>query len=144
VSRAVRIVLALLALVIAGAVMGAIAGVVVAQVLGAVNGSLDLLLDALVWRVAAAIGAVCGAVLAPLASFTILRHAPLWRVFADTTVGTVLGGCLGLLINPGGDLRIVVSLAALGFLLAAGRLAWSARRARSARPTSDAEMSRTP
>jgi len=129
-TRTGRIALAVVGLMVAGAVMGAISGVVVAQVLGAVHGSLDLLFEAVVWRVSALIGAVCGAVLAPLASFTILRHAPLWRVFTDTTVGSVVGGCAGLLLEPGGDLRVLVSLATIGFLLAVAHLAWSTRRAK--------------
>src|SRR2546425_513579 len=72
----------------AGAVMGAVAGGVVGSVFAVLfAGLLDPGLSfGLV--VGASIGAAIGAVLAPLASFTVLRTVPLWRVFVDSTAGT--------------------------------------------------------
>ena len=54
-----------------------------------------------------------------------MRRVPLGRLFAETTMGTIFGGLAGFLLGVG--LVGVVGVAALGFLAAAARLAWTHR-----------------
>jgi hypothetical protein len=72
------------------------------------------------------VGAMCGAVLAPFVAFTFLRHVPLWRLFAETLAGTVVGGAIGFL-TPIGWL-VGPALVLVGFFGAGARLGWAARR----------------
>ena len=41
-------------------------------------------------------GAVCGAVVAPIAGLVFLRPVPMWLALCCTFVGTMCGGCVGL------------------------------------------------
>jgi hypothetical protein len=130
-----RVAAAVGGLVVAGAVMGAVAGAIVALVFDLFLAGVPSLIDSLlVARFGAALGALLGAVLLPLTSFTVLRHAALWRVVAEPTVGAVVGGAVGaalMLIPVLGrfDLFLgTVALGTLGFAGAAARLALRSRR----------------
>lgn len=128
-----RIAVVTLGLIATGAVLGAAAGVVVAVlVVAMIQGPSGIPSMGRFYGVAALGGAAIGAVLGPAASFTMLRRAPLWRVFAETTLGTVLGALVGLALplHLAPD-TAAVAMAVVGFLAAATRLAWSCRRTAS-------------
>jgi hypothetical protein len=131
--RLIRVAAVFTGLAFAGALFGAFAGLVVAAVLmGSAAGLWSPGLSE-IYVVAAAIGAACGVLLAPLASFAFMRRVPLWRLYVETTVGTIIAGALGLRL----DLSIAASLAvaAAGFLLAGARLAYAFRNTRQDVPT---------
>ena len=73
---------------------------------------------------AAIFGGVLGFVLAPVAAWTLMRHVPLWRAIAETSLRTVLGfgaGWLGVVwLGPAAPSPIILAL--LGFAAAAIRL----------------------
>jgi F0F1-type ATP synthase assembly protein I len=135
-----RIVAVTLALSAIGAVVGAALGVLsLAGLFMAVSGGrLPSFGGPL--AVAAIFGGVLGFVLAPVAAWTLMRHVPLWRAIAETSVGTVLGVAVGWLLGPslghGGSWPIVFGL--VGFAAAALRLRLTHRGARHAGSGSDA------
>jgi hypothetical protein len=57
-------------------------------------------------------GAACGALLAPALGFWLFRDVPLWRLYAYSTVGTVLGGLLAALVGSGPIVGAFAGLAA--------------------------------
>jgi len=73
-----------------------------------------------IYAFAAFVGAQVGAVLAPLASWLLLRRVPIGRSFLRLTLGTIAGGVAGWLAfaerNP---LVWPTAVAALGFLAVA-------------------------
>jgi len=131
VRRALPVILGVIAV---SAFAGAIAG-------GLVTFVLDILIfarpsiDSLdVYGYGAAIGATLGAVLGPTAAFGFLRRTPIWRVFAETATGAVVGGVLGFLfrlVYPTRDgVATVIAASVVGFIAATARLWWTSRRAR--------------
>jgi hypothetical protein len=60
----------------------------------------------------ASFGAFCGAVLAPSLGFWLFRHVPLWRLYAYSTVGTVVGGLLAALVRSDAIIGAFAGLAA--------------------------------
>jgi hypothetical protein len=108
-------------------------GALVGAVLGALS-MLGLYIAIGGWRhpgvlgaplaVAALFGGALGLVLAPVAAWTLMRHVPLWRAIAETSLGTVLGFAAGCLLvpwlGPAGPSPILVALS--GFAAAAIRL----------------------
>ena len=111
-------------LALTGALLGAIAGLMIVLALGLAASirSREFLLFAVPWLfpTGAVIGGVFGALLAPVASFTMWRHVPLGRLFLYVTLGTIVGGALGMLVFP--DL-IFVLLAAMGGFTVGGAVA---------------------
>jgi hypothetical protein len=69
-------------------------------------------------------GGVLGAVLAPIAAWTLMRHVPIWRAIADTSVATLIGAATGLIFEPRYDTAWLSAplLGIAGFVLAAIRL----------------------
>jgi len=133
-----RILLVLGGLVVAGAVVGAFTGVLVAaSILALMEGPRAIVATGVgeAYLFAAGVGSACGAVLAPLASFTFLRHVPLWRIFAETALGTVFGGVLALRLDL--SFETAIGVAALAFLAAGARLAVSHRKRASAQQRPD-------
>ena len=123
-ARARRTVLVVAGLTLAGACTGALAGSAVAMLVAAYWGGWTAITDPYIYSFGSAFGAAGGTVLAPLASFAFLRHVPLWRLFAETAVGTVVGAVAASLLEPA--LLTLSAGATMGFLAAAGRLAWRA------------------
>jgi hypothetical protein len=70
---------------------------------------------------AGVVGALLGALLGPLIAWLALRDVPLWRVFAETAIGAVVGGAAGF-VGSGFHPIIAVGAAALGVVGAAVRL----------------------
>lgn len=111
----------------AGAFVGALTGMgVAAVILVMIDGPSEFLTETDVYRYAASIGGVCGALLAPIASMAFMRHVPLWRLFAETAVGTLIGGVVGLRLTD--NLYSAIAIAVVGFLAAGIRLAHAFRR----------------
>lgn len=124
--RATRILIVLLGLALAGAIMGAIAGGIVTVTVGVALEGPRALGHTFLYGMGAAFGAACGAILAPVASFAFLRHVPLWRVFVDTAIGTIVAGTATALLHLSIPLVLVAGTA--GFFAAAARLAWRTPR----------------
>jgi hypothetical protein len=57
-------------------------------------------------------GAATGALLAPTLGFWLFRDIPLWRLYAYSTVGTVVGGLLAALVRSDWIVGAFVGLAA--------------------------------
>jgi hypothetical protein len=119
----------------AGAVFGALAGIVslgiTFRVLGGPLGDLSL------FAFAAGLGAAAGFVLAPTATWLLLRRVPLGRAFAGLTAGTIIGAVAGWFAPV--HLNVVVRpvlFGAIGFLVTAIliRLDDAGRRASDASP----------
>jgi hypothetical protein len=70
------------------------------------------------WKFAGALGAMIGGVAAPLCAWLFMRHVPLGRMIAQTTLATIVFGGVGFAMhfNP-------LTAASAGFLAAAARLA---------------------
>jgi hypothetical protein len=111
-------------LAVAGAVIGAVCGALLMAVADVIHFGTASLRDPIAEGVAAEVGALLGGVLAPVASFLLMRHVPLWRAIAETTLGACAGALLGLLLGRVGKLEILWGLigAVVGFLVAAVRL----------------------
>ena len=60
----------------------------------------------------ATFGAFCGAFLAPSLGFWLFRDVPLWRLYAYSTVGTVIGGLLAALVRSDAIVGAFAGLAA--------------------------------
>jgi hypothetical protein len=106
----------------AGALVGAATGIGVAAVLLLfLDGPSGLLVGVGPYTFAASVGGACGALLAPLASLAFMRHVPLGRLFAQTAIGALVGGVVGLRFT--GTLYTAVGVAVVGFLIAGVRLA---------------------
>jgi hypothetical protein len=84
------VLIVLIGLVAVGVVAGASCAVAVVMLIGSLFGGLGLA------GPAGFVGAVLGAVLAPIAGFSLLRRVALGRAILWTSVGTVLGGLIGL------------------------------------------------
>ena len=109
-----------LGFLLGGAITGAVIGAGLLAVLGLVvdgPGGFPPVWDA--YEVAAIVGAIIGGLALPLVAWSLLRHVPLWHVFAETSVGTIIGGSVGLLAS-GLNATIAVMSAFGGFVLAAG------------------------
>ncbi len=90
-----RAFLVTLGLVAGGGLVGAVSGALAfAIVLAVVGQSLEPSLLA----IGGAFGAVTGTVVAPLVSWLFLRHVPLGRAFAQTALGTIVGGAIGFFL----------------------------------------------
>jgi hypothetical protein len=95
-TRIGRILVVTLGLVLTGATVGAVLGgaillgwVAVANPHGAPLPIVQLL------KVGAFFGAWVGAIIAPIASWTLLRRVPLGRAIAGAAIGTTLGAIIG-------------------------------------------------
>ena len=128
--RLPRLLLVVLGVALAGAVMGAISAMVVVTVVVVamnVSSGLDLwLFEPVVHGIAAILGGAMGAVLGPAASFGFLRHAPLWRIFAEGSFGTIVASVATAFATN--SLLPVLVAGVVGFLLAGARLAVASRR----------------
>ena len=136
-TRSIRVLVVGLALAVTGAFFGAIAGSIVVASVAAVLEGAARLADAQPWLFGASWGAPFGAVLAPFAAFTFLRHAPLWRLFVDTTIGTIVGAVLASFVVPG--IGAIVVGGVVGFFVAALLLARRSRKAGAAAPPAPAD-----
>ena len=104
-------------LFVLGALVGALLGLGLALVVLSIQVPHNTTYSAAAARVAL-MGAVLGAVLAPVAAWTLMRHVPLWRAIAETALGTVIGGAIGLVVVF--DYTLIAAIG--GFGLAALRL----------------------
>lgn len=129
--RLPRLLIVVLGVALAGAVMGALSGmVVVTVVVVAMRLSVGLELspfEPFIQAMAALLGGALGAVLGPAASFGFLRHVPLWRIFAEGSLGTIVASVATAFLTN--SLIPVLVAGVVGFLLAAARLAVASRRA---------------
>ena len=114
-------------LALTGAVVGAVTGMCVAAVFLFVLQGFRGVLSGGAYPFAAAVGAACGSVLTPVASMAFMRHVPIWRLFAETAVGTLIGGVIGFQLS--GHFYTAIGIAVSGFLLAGARLALVQKRA---------------
>jgi hypothetical protein len=119
-------------IIAASSVVGALVGISAAFLVGLVVIGPGVAHLGELFLAAGTIGAVAGPLVAPFAFFGLLRHVPLWRAFLETSVGTILGATVGLLLAD--NLVVMFVLAVSGLVVAALRLQGSARRtAQSAR-----------
>lgn len=79
---------------------------------------------------AAGVGGALGVVLSPVAAWTLMRHVPLWRAIAETSLGTLAGTLVGFGTARLTNLGILgpLGFGVLGFLIAAVRLRLTQRR----------------
>ena len=113
----------------ASTAVGAVAGLATAAVLATIIEGPGGLADLGLFTFAGGVGAACGAILGPAAAFGFMRRVPIGRLFAETALGTIIGGVGGLLLLPIGIFGVVTA-GAVGFGAAAARLAWSFRKPR--------------
>lgn len=128
-SKASRVVVVTLGLVVAGIFFGAIAG-------GTAVTLVDLLtgqgLDTEPFLFGAFVGAPLGAFTAPVLSWALLRRVPLGRMFLVCSCGTAVGGVVGWFTRVSGDIVLhALGGALLGCILAAIALSYSARVSQS-------------
>lgn len=116
-------------LAVAGVVAGAVAGGAALALSLILLGEWRAAVDLGIWRFAGVIGAVIGAVAAPLTAWLFMRHVPIGRMIAQTTLATIVFGGIGfaLHVNP-------FVAAPVGFLAAAARLAVVTPRRRELSP----------
>jgi hypothetical protein len=112
-------------LAVAGLLGGALAAGIGLALFSILRGDFGLLFLPDGWIVAGLVGGAIGFVVAPVVSWLFLRHVPLGRLIAQTTVGTALAGGIGfaLALNP-------FICAGVGFLGTAAHLAWRSPRGR--------------
>lgn len=138
--RLPRILLVVLGVALAGVVMGALSGMVVVTVaIVAMKLAVNLELspfEPVIHGIAALIGGAMGAVLGPAASFGFLRHVPLWRIFAEGALGTIVASVAAAFLTN--SLLPVLVAGVVGFLLAEARLAVASRRGAGARERAEA------
>jgi len=115
-----------LACVVAGALAGTLC-VAITMLIGA--GPRAVFSDVGFYGVAGLIGGICGLVVGPLAAFGFLRRVPLGRLFAETALGAMLGGLVGLPLMR--DFAAILAVAVAGFAVAVGHLAWRYRAPRA-------------
>ena len=116
--RIARIAAVTAGLAVAGALFGGFAGAVVlmgwAMQLEGVYAALS---DPSILLMGAWFGGVVGAVLGPMAAWLLMRHVPLWLAVGGTTLGTLAGGAVGMLLTGAPDLSMYAGMA--GFAVAA-------------------------
>lgn len=121
-SSPTRVIVVTLALLVAGSLLGGAIGVGLLGVFALVvdgPGGFPYAWEA--FALSGVVGATLGALIGPALAWTALRDVPLWRVFAETATGAVIGGAAGFLgsgLNP----LVAVGTATLGGLGAALRL----------------------
>jgi len=105
-------------LVVAGVVAGALAAGCALALSLVLMGEWRAAVDIGFWKFAGAVGAIIGGVAAPLSAWLFMRHVPLGRMIAQTTLATIVFGGVGFAmhLNP-------FIAAPAGFLAAAARLA---------------------
>ena len=128
-SRTTRIVLVTGGLALTGAAVGATLSPLLLLALGLARGMPVLGVDLSFLGIPAAFGAAAGAILAPIASWSLMRHVPIWRAIVETLLGTILGASVGMFFGPVLRLGLLwpIIFGIVGFLIAAARLRWSAR-----------------
>lgn len=107
-------------LVVGGAVAGAAFGVLLTPLGKIVAGAPPA--DFANYVVNARAFGVMGAVVGPAATWSALRHVPLWRTVVEPTVGAVLGAGIGVLA---GSSALFLGLVPAGAVLAAARLGFA-------------------
>ena len=112
---------------VAGGVFGGLAGSSALAIALVITDGLRSLTEFQWLGAAAIIGAAVGAIAAPIAGWLLLRHVPLGRAFMGLTLGTIVGGLIGLLTGVG-TIAGVVGAGAVGFLGAAILLRLRAKR----------------
>ena len=117
-------------LTLAGACFGGLAGILV-LVVGAATQDWKVLLSPWLYAWGGLVGAPLGAVCAPIAGWLLLREVPLGRAFLVATMGTTVGGLVGLLAAPSSFLGPPVG-GAVGCVLAAALLRFYTKRRRTA------------
>lgn len=130
-SRAKRIAVVTIGLSLTGAVVGALLSPLLVLAMGLARGMPVVGVDLSFLRIPAAFGAVAGAILAPIASWSLMRHVPIWRAIVETMLGTIIGASIGMLIGPAQRFGLLwaVVFGVLGFAIAAVRLRWTRRTA---------------
>jgi hypothetical protein len=105
-------------LIMAGVVAGAVAAGCALALSLVLLGEWRAAVDFGFWKFAGAVGAVIGGVAAPVTAWLFMRHVPLGRMIAQTTLATIVFGGVGFAmhLNP-------FFAAPAGFLAAAARLA---------------------
>jgi hypothetical protein len=128
-SRAQRIAVVIIGLSLTGAAVGALLSPLLLLAMGLARGMPVVGADLSFLRIPAAFGAVAGAVLAPIASFTLMRHVPIWRAIVETLLGTIVGASIGMLFGPSQRFGLLWAIVCgvLGFAIAAARLRWTRR-----------------
>jgi hypothetical protein len=147
-----RIIAITLGLSAAGVVFGGIAGALALALSLAIGGSFDLFSHPAAFAVPAALGAVIGAIGAPAMAWLLLRHVPLGKAVAWSTLGTVAGAVVGWTVavalhdatpwlhtSMGDEVKGAILGALVGFLVAAFVL----RRRASVDKVSPLETGRT-
>ena len=122
--RVARSVATLIGLAIVGMVLGALAGFVTTaagMAALALRNGLKWPFGTIVFWLGAAIGGGLGTVLAPVVAFTAWRYVPIGRLFANLTLGTIIGGCAVALIFPNPIAALLGGV--VGFSVAGDRLA---------------------
>lgn len=74
--------------------------------------------------------ALMGGFIGPVVTWSALRNAPFWRPVAEPLAGCVVGAGIGALVGSG---ALFLALVPVGGAAAAGRLAFTHRRAPDAR-----------
>ena len=113
-----------------GAIVGGLVGVVAIALDGLlIAGNVDVLASPLALA-AAFIGGVAGVFLGPLAAWTTMRRAPIWKAIAGTaagaTIGLIVGYGIAMIYDRGFGWPIGGAL--LGFFLAAELIRVSSRK----------------
>jgi hypothetical protein len=122
-----RVAVVTVGLALTGAAVGAMLSPLLLLAMGLAYGRPVLDADLSFLRFPAAFGAVAGAILAPVASWTLMRHVPIWRAIVETLLGTILGASIGMFLWPVQQLALLwpIIFGILGFTVAAARLRWS-------------------
>jgi hypothetical protein len=119
-NRSLRIAAVTAGLLLAGAVAGAVAADVAVAIALAITGSPIRAAGFEPLMFVAVVGALFGGVLLPVTAWLFLRRVPLGLALLGTLAGTVVGGVLGWVFPPMGDMvQGGVIGAVAGFALAA-------------------------
>ncbi|HEY0016961.1 MAG TPA: hypothetical protein VGC13_11605 [Longimicrobium sp.] len=135
--RIARIAAVTAGLAVAGALFGGLAGAVVLMLWAMqLEGVYAALSDPSILLMGAWFGGVVGAALGPLAAWLLMRHVPLWLAVGGTTLGTLAGGAVGMLLTGAPDLSMYAGMA--GFTISAIALRVRTRpRSRTPLPPAD-------
>jgi hypothetical protein len=120
-----RTVIALIGLALVGTLLGGLAGIVTGGAgilaIGLRNGRVEWPFILFPCVVGGLIGSGVGALLAPAVAFTPWRYLSIGQLFARLTVGTIIGGCAGVMVVPSPAVAVIGGIA--GFPIAGDRLA---------------------
>lgn len=120
----------------AGLVFGSFAGSIVFALRVVVAVGIQGLSDPWVYGYGALVGGPLGALCAPIAGWLLLRDVPLGRAFTVATIGTIVGGAVGWLMQQSFQAAPIVG-GAVGCIVAAILLRFFHKR-RAATPVGGA------